>query len=162
MTDQRASGGNEGDQLLDELSRLASEVDPIPDEVTSYAKAALGWRRIDADLAEVLSDSALESESLAMTRAGVSHARRVTFRAGDLEIDLEIQEGESGVVLMGQLAPPARAEIEVQRDDESSTASTASDALGRFRVELAAGGRIRLRVRREPPEPRIETSWIDT
>ena len=161
MTKNGSPGGNQEDRLLGELRRLATEVDGTPDEVTSYAKAALGWRRIDAELAELLSDSALEPESPALTREDVAHARRVTFRASDLEIDLEIQHRDSGIVLMGQLAPPARAEIEVQRDDTPAILSTEADALGRFRVELTDGGRVRLRVRREPPAPPIETSWID-
>jgi len=156
------SGGarSEDDRLLGELRRLVSGVDPIPDEVTSYATAALGWRRIDAELAELLSDSVLEPESLAMTRAGSAQARRVTFRSDDLELDLEIQERDSGIVLMGQLAPPGRAEIDVQRDDGAATVSVEADELGRFRATLDAGGRIRLRIRREPGPP-TETSWIE-
>ena len=100
MTKNGSSSGSEEDRLLGELRRLVSGVDPVPDEVTSYAKAALGWRRIDAELAELLSDSVLEPESLAMTRAGGAHARRLTFRAGDLELDLEIQDQDSRIVLM--------------------------------------------------------------
>ena len=62
---------------------------------------------------------------------------------------------------MGQLAPPGRAEIDVQREDRSASVKAEADALGRFRAELAAGGRIRLQIRREPPAPPIETSWIE-
>ena len=36
-----------------------------------------------------------------------------------------------------------------------------SDPLGRFRIELERGGRIRLLVRREAPAPLVETSWLD-
>ena len=161
MTKNESSSRSEEDRLLAELRELVSGVDPVPDEVTAYAKAALGWRRIDAELAELLSDSVLEPESLAMTRAGGAQARRLTFRSGDLELDLEIQEQDSGIVLMGQLAPPARADVEVQREDGSATVKIEADALGRFRAELAAGGRIRLRIRREPPASPIETSWIE-
>src|SRR5262249_16261786 len=128
--------------------------------VTAFAQAALGWRRIDAELAELLVDSALESDSLALTRSGVARARSVTFRASDLEIGLEIQDAERGVLLLGQLAPPARGAIVVQRDDSSLTASAEADALGRFRIELAKRGRIRLLIRLEPPQPPLETSWI--
>lgn len=146
-------------QLLDELRRLAGEVDPVPGEVTSFAKAALGWRRIDAELAELLSDSALEPAT-ALTR-GAAEVRAVTFRAADLEIDLEIHEGEApgSKVLLGQLAPPTSAEIEVQRDDQSTAATARSDQLGRFRIELSEGGRVRLLVRREQLTA-VETSWI--
>ena len=45
--------------------RLFAEVDPVPPLVIETAKASLGWRRLDADLAELLSDSALEEEAFA-------------------------------------------------------------------------------------------------
>jgi hypothetical protein len=149
-----ANDGNE--EILHELRRLAGEVDPVPDEVTSFAKAALGWRRIDAELAELLSDSALDSDRLALTR-GAAGPRALAFRAEVLDIDVEIHEADTGIVLLGQLAPPEPAGIEVQRDDGDIAATVEADELGRFRIELAAGGRVRLRVLREPP---IETSWI--
>jgi hypothetical protein len=148
------------ERTLDDLRQLAREVDPVPDDVNSFAKAALGWRRIDAELAELLSDSVLESEAHAATR-GVARARVVTFRASDLELDVEIRPAEPGVALLGQLAPGVSATIDVQRDDGSTVAAAEADRLGRFRAELPEGGRIRLVVRREPPAPSIETSWLD-
>ena len=153
--------GNHEEPILGELRRLAREVDPVPDEVTEFAKAAIGWRRIDAELAELLSDSALTPEALAATRAGVARARVVTFRARDLELDLEIQETETGIVLLGQLAPPAAAAIVVQRDDSSTAATADADSLGRLRVELTERGRMRLLIRRDPPAAPVETSWLD-
>jgi hypothetical protein len=147
------------DPLLDELRRIARAVDPVPDEVSAYARAALGWRRVDAELAELLADSRLEA--LSSTRSASETARSLTFRSNDLQVDVDLQDDDGAVVLLGQLAPPLLGEIEVQRDDGSSVATTRSDELGRFRVELPAGGRIRLIVRREPPAAVIETSWID-
>lgn len=148
------------ERVLGELRRLAGELDPVPDEVTDYAKAALGWRRVDAELAELLSDSALEPESLAATR-GLAQARSIVFRASALELDVDLRQAEDGIVILGQLAPPGPAAIEVQRDDGSVAAAGEADELGRFRLELATGGRIRLLVRREPPAPPVETSWLD-
>ncbi len=148
------------EELLDELRRLVGRVDPVPADATAYARAALGWRRIDAELAELLVDSALESEAVALTRADHAAARSLTFRAGTLEIVLEIQETDAGIVLLGQLAPPTAAAVDVQRDDSSLVTSAAADTLGRFRIQLAEGGRIRLLIRREPPEQPVETSWI--
>jgi hypothetical protein len=147
------------DPLLDELRRLARAVDPVPDEVTAYARAALGWRRVDAELAELLADSRLEA--LSSTRSAAETARSLTFRSQDLQVDVDLQDEDGSVLLLGQLAPPLAGEIEVQRDDGSTVATARSDELGRFRIELPAGGRIRLVVRREPPAAVIETSWID-
>ena len=147
------------DPLLEELRRLARAVDPVPDEVTAYARAALGWRRVDAELAELLADSRLEA--LSSTRSSAESARSLTFRSKDLQVDVDLQDEDGTVLLLGQLAPPLTGEIEVQRDDGSTVATTRPDDLGRFRIELPAGGRIRLVVRREPPAAVIETSWID-
>jgi hypothetical protein len=158
MTAKRGDDGNHED-LLAELRLLANEVDPVPAEVTSFADAALGWRRIDAELAELLSDSLLESRSAAPTRSGVSRARSVTFRAPDLNIDVEVSDEDAGAILLGQLAPPATASIDVQRGDASIAATVEADAIGRFRIELSERGRIRLRVQRES-QPPVETSWI--
>jgi len=129
--------------------------------VTSFARAALGWRRTDAELAELLADSALDPESLAGTRSAAERARSVTFRASDLELDVEVRSTEGGAVILGQLAPPVRAAVEVQRDDGSQAAAGGSDELGRFRVEVSPGGRVRLRVLREPPAGPVETSWFE-
>jgi len=146
-------------ELLGELRRLARTVDPVPDDVTAYARAALGWRRVDAELAELLADSQLDAESLARSEGG--GGRFLSFRAADLELDLEVQETDQGVVVLGQLAPAASAEVEVQRDDRTTIASGSSDALGRFRLELAEQGRVRIVVRRDPPAAPVETSWFD-
>ena len=157
------NGGDPDQELLEELRRVLGEVDPVPPEATAYAKAALGWRRIDADLAELLGDSVLESEALAGTRSASAGARTLTFRADALELDLEISvDEETGLVLLGQLAPATVARIEVQRDDGSVAAETEADELGRFRVVLAAGGRIRLRIvpAGHGPGGVVETSWF--
>jgi hypothetical protein len=157
MTEKDANGGKHED-LLAELRLLGNDVDPVPAEVNAFADAALGWRRIDAELAELLSDSALESAAAVRT-GGRSDARSLTFRASDLEIDVEVRDAEPGVILLAQLAPPAAASIDVQRDDSSIIATVEADSLGRFRIELAERGRIRLRIRRES-QPPVETSWI--
>jgi hypothetical protein len=147
------------DPLLAELRRLATRVDPVPDEVTAYARAALGWRRIDAELAELLVDSQLAASST--TRSVSESERTLTFRASDLDIDVELQLGEGEIVLLGQLAPAGSAEIDAQRDDGTVLTTTQSDELGRFRFSLPAGTRVRLVVRRETPAAPVETSWID-
>jgi hypothetical protein len=146
--------------MLAELRRLAGEVDRVPSEVTSFAKAALGWRRIDADLAELLTDSVLDSDRLATARGPV-RARSLAFRSNDLEVSVEIHDVDAGILLLGQLAPPSRATIDVERDDGTISKTFNADELGRFRVELAVTGRIRLRIKRDS-HPAVETSWIST
>jgi hypothetical protein len=145
---------------MDELRELLDRVDPVPAEVTEFARAALGWRRLDAVLGELLSDSALEAGSALVRSEGDS--RWLTFRAADFAIDVEVRAHGAARSLLGQLAPPpASATVEVQAADGAVIATAESDALGRFRLELEAGGRIRLRVSaQDPPAAPVETSWL--
>jgi hypothetical protein len=146
------------DELLDDLRHIFRRTDPVPPEVTEFAQAALGWRRLDADLAELLADSALEADALALARGG--EGRWLTFRAADLTIDVEIQaDGEAHTVL-GQLAPPpAVSTVELQSSDGTAVAIAESDELGRFRLALEGDGRFRLRILRPGAQP-VETSWF--
>jgi hypothetical protein len=146
------------DQLLDDMRNIFRRTDPVPSEVTEFAQAALGWRRLDADLAELLADSALESDRLALARGG--EGRWLTFRAEDLTIDIEIQTDGKARTLLGQLAPPpVAATVEAQSTGGTVVATTESDELGRFRLILESDGHVRLRVLREGAAP-VETSWF--
>jgi hypothetical protein len=147
--------------LVAELRSLFATADPVPPLVTEAAKAALGWRRLDAELAELLSDSAVAEDALALARGTGAPVRSVTFQAGDLTIEIEIHvEGEQRTVL-GQISPPAPAGVEIERADGEAGAGVAADRLGRFRARLAAGGPIRLLVSATADgAPDIATSWI--
>jgi hypothetical protein len=143
------------DELFEELRAVLRRTDPVPAEVTDFAKTALGWRRLDAELAELLEDSVLESESAALAR-GTAGLRSLSFRSGELTIDVEVQPG----MLLGQLAPPpAAATIELQAENGDVAATAESDGLGRFRLALEGEGRFRLRILRDGAAP-VETSWF--
>ena len=69
-----ANWGNEQtepwqEQLLGELRELGRAADPVPPAVLFAAIGSLAWRRIDADLAELTSDSLLD-DALAGLRSG--------------------------------------------------------------------------------------------
>jgi hypothetical protein len=149
------------ERLMSELRAFFAELDPVPPLVIEAAKASLGWRRLDADLAELLSDSALEEAPFALARGSGSPVRAVTFSSDALTIDIEVHVDDQGHTLLGQLSPPAPVDLEVHTTAEEPL-SVRADQLGRFRVRLAAAGPIRLRIpsgegRAGPP---VETSWI--
>jgi hypothetical protein len=150
------------DEILERLRAIFERIDPVPPEVTEFASAAFDWRRVDAELAELLADSALETEATSLTRSGGSGGRRLGFRSFELEIDAELTVDGDACTLLGQLAPaPTEATVEVQAADGTSLASAATDSLGRFRLAFEAAGRIRLRVLRvDPPGLPVETSWL--
>ena len=148
--------------LMAELRGFFADVDPVPPLVSEITKASLGWRRLDAELAELLSDSALEEQAFALTRGGTeAPARAVTFSSGGLTIDIEVHADDEDRMLLGQLSPPAPATIEIQRMAEAPL-STEADRLGRFRVRLPSGGGIRLRIvgAGGSASAPVETSWI--
>ncbi|MDQ6778133.1 MAG: hypothetical protein M3071_18405 [Actinomycetota bacterium] len=153
---------HEREPLIDEYRNLFANDDPVPPLVTETAKASLGWRRLDADLAELLTDSSLEDEAVARARGAGATVRAVSFSSGRLTIDVEISGEGSDVTVLGQLSPPAHARIEVQTPDEPASAVANADELGRFRIKLPVAKAFRLRVATgDPAEPKwIETSWI--
>ena len=67
MTKKEPAGGN-AEQLLGELRLLAGDVDPVPPEVTSFAHAALGWRRIDVQCDDSSIAASTESDELGRFR----------------------------------------------------------------------------------------------
>jgi hypothetical protein len=147
--------------LVAELRDLFAEVDPAPAAVVEAGCAAYTWRRVDYELAELLSDSAVEADALVGAR-GAAAVRTLSFRAGGTTIDLEIHGEGPERTLLGQLSPPTSTRIDVQRPDEPAVAAAWSDEFGRFRAVLAASGPIRLRVAGGPPDSdlQLETSWI--
>jgi hypothetical protein len=152
---------DEHDRLEDELRDLFSQHDPVPALVTQAAKAALGWRRLDAELAELVADSALDAESLALTRGARATLRSMSFSAGRLTIDIEIYGEGADRMALGQLSPAGRARIELQTADQGASRIIESDDLGRFRTKLPPAGSIRLRVASDPGgENWVQTSWI--
>jgi hypothetical protein len=152
---------NPDELLMGELRAFFAEVDPVPPLMIETAKASLGWRRLDADLAELLSDSVLEEEAFALARGSGAPARAVTFSSGELTIDIEVHVDDPGRMLLGQLSPPAPSRIEIQTMTDAVIPAQA-DRLGRFRVRLPDGGSIRVRVLDgdDRPGPPVETSWI--
>src|SRR4051794_41920885 len=73
----------EYEDLLAELRVAGLVVDPVPERVMFAAKASLSWRTIDAELAELTYDSALDDDRLSLVR-GATAARMLTFSAGGL------------------------------------------------------------------------------
>jgi hypothetical protein len=149
------------EDLAAELRTALERVDPLPPLVGRAARSALTWRRVDAELAELLADSADGSELLAGARRGVAAVRAVTFRAERLTIDVQISPGGDRLqTLLGQLSPPVAATVEIQQAG-GATESTTTDGAGRFRSALPAGTSVRLRIRPTEGAPaQLETSWI--
>ena len=140
------------DQLMAELGATLDELDPVPAAATEFAKAAFTWRSIDAELAELVFDSA--EEQLAGVRSA-GGARQMTFRAPGLEIEVVVV-AEGARRLVGQLVPPQSAEVELLVGTEVRTAT--SDSLGRFTFLDVPVGPVSIRCTVD--ETTIQTDWM--
>jgi hypothetical protein len=148
----------EQDEAVIEQLRTALGAEAVPARVTDAAKAALTWLRVDAELAELLSDSALDAEP-ALARGGAV-VRSVSFSAGETIVELEVHPDGERRTLLGQLSPAAPRTIVIQHADGTDSASAQSDELGRFRITLEGGGTVRLRIADDHGGTAVETAWI--
>jgi hypothetical protein len=128
-------------ELLDTLRHVLEVVDAPPAHVIANAREAFTWHGVDAELAELVYDSATETAAVAVRSTEAS--RQVTFRAPGLEIEVEVVS-ERARIIIGQLVPAQTASIELHEGD--SVRTTEADALGRFTFDGVTPGAIKLTV----------------
>jgi hypothetical protein len=143
-------------RLLRELGDLFARTDPEPEGLRTEARMAFALRRLDAELAELLHDSALEATAGVRSAGGV---RALVFGVpGGATVDVEVHVEESGMrTLMGQVVPGRAMAVHVRH--AGGVVVTAADDLGRFHAEGVRPGRVSIRC--EPPgDPALETGWV--
>ena len=139
------------DRLMAQL-RAIELAQPVSERSLELARAAFDWRTLDAELAELVADSALAPPGA--VRA-VGQPRLVTFEGSNLAIELEIEPRGEGRLITGRLLPPQPAAMELVRPDGERRAVEV-DAHGRFSAELAGGGPVAFRVLS------LRTDWLVT
>ena len=135
--------GPEAEQLADELRHAASRLDPPPAAVLEAARASLTWRTIDAELASLAFDSAVDQLATAM-RSGEG-PRLMTYATSGLNIEVEVSKVGTRRQLVGQLVPPQAARIDVRHADGITTVQ--ADQLGRFSADAISAGPVSLHCR---------------
>ena len=100
------------DLLEEELRRAAAILDPVPPELRQIAVEAFALHDLDAEIAELTFDSAVDALPV---RGAVEAPRMLTFHAGGLTVDVEL----SAHGLMGQVLPPQTARVEVLRGPQA-------------------------------------------
>jgi hypothetical protein len=122
------------DELLAQLREAVAETDLVTDQQREAARAAFTWRTVDAELAELLHDSALESAAV----RGDDSARTLSFASGPITLEVEVD----GDTVMGQVLGATVQSVLMQRsiaDDEPLPV----DPSGFFRVDGVAPGPVR-------------------
>ncbi len=145
------------DELLAELRVALDESDPPPERLSTIAKAALTWRTIDAELAELAFDS---TRDLAGVRSETMQ-RQVTFESADLEIELMMSDEEERR-LVGQLVPARASTVVMITGDESAPEriTTTADDLGRFSFDDVPTEAVGFVVLGEDGQPMLQTRRI--
>jgi hypothetical protein len=148
-----------GNGALREEPRAAPHrFDPPPPAVLEAARASLTWRTIDAELAALEFDSAVD-QAAAAVRSGEG-PRLLTFSAPGLNIEVEVSPLGPRRQLVGQLVPAQAARIDVRHAGGVTTVQ--ADQLGRFGVDAVSAGPVSLRchLATVPPSPPVVTEWI--
>jgi hypothetical protein len=157
MTDRptHSPGATPGEaEILEILGRALEHTDPVPISVTEAGKSALTWLTIDAELAELVFDSA--RDELVGVRSETLAERQLTFQSPTVEIEIMLV-GDSRH-LVGQLVPAQGAEVTLITELASTDVTT--DDLGRFDFKGVKQGRIRLQIR-TAGGPSITTQWFE-
>ena len=145
------------DRLEERLRRVATEADPVPDSVVAAARAAFTTRDLDAELAELVADSAVDEEPV-LTRSVLSDVRMLSFAAADVTVDVDVEPGpQTGTVLLHGMAVGAVGEIVVVTP--GSRVPAAIDAHGRFESLAVMSGPVRLELTTADGR-RLATSWV--
>jgi len=128
-------------ELESGLREAAARLDPVPAELIQAASAAFGWRSVDAELAELVSDSLLDQAGAGLVR-GAGGPRLLHFRSGLLTIEIEVTRTRSARELVGQVFPAQPAELDIRHGAQVDRAT--ADDLGRFRAEFVPAGPVSL------------------
>jgi hypothetical protein len=142
------------DELLERLRAAATEADPPPGHVIEGARAAHTLARLDGELLELRFDSLVDAAG-ARTRAG-GGARLLRFGTDECTVELEVR-GEGPVGVVGQVAPPGSAGVELT--STAGVVRAGTDDLGRFTLDGVPRGPVSL-AWTVTDGRRMRTSWV--
>jgi hypothetical protein len=150
-------------ELLDRLRAAVEWHDPVPPALVDGGRTIYGWLRLDAELAELLFDSALEHDTLAGVRSAVTAGgvRSLTFESASLAVELDVVPVATPDRrrIVGQIVPAREARLELRH--RTGVVELDVDASGRFVVEPVPTGRMSVRCRVATPTAlHIETAWV--
>jgi hypothetical protein len=144
--------------VFTELRGLLARTDPVPDRLDEAARAAFTWRTIDAELAELMRDSAeLDAGALAL-RSTATGPRLLSFESPRVAIEAEVSvTGPRERRLAGQIVPPVAATVTLEQG--GVRLSVQADELGRFAFERLGAGPARLRAALPDGGMEVATPW---
>jgi len=144
--------------IFEELRALIARTDPVPERLDEAARAAYTWRTIDAELAELMQDSAEVDEGALALRSSATGPRLLSFESPRLAIEAEVTVlGPRERRLVGQIVPPIAASLTLEQGGVRLTAQ--ADELGRFAFDRVGAGPVRLRAALPDGGMEVATPW---
>lgn len=135
------------DQLVDAFDD--AHIEPIPPRLSAAARDAFSWRRADAELAELLFDSA--SDTLVGVRGTATDRRSFRYASGEFAIRVHLTD----LSLIVMIEPPLSVVCTV--DSQHGSEQHRTDELGELGVDAPE---LPLRLEIELPGGNIVTPWI--
>jgi hypothetical protein len=151
--DNPEDGGPADEALLVELRAAAGRLDPVPADAVMAARSALAYRTLDAELASLTADSAVDDDRLALVRS-VATPTLLTFDGPGLTVEVEVLVDGRRRRLLGQLVPAGEGEVEVRH--RGGRSRVAADEVGRFIADDLPPGPVSLRCRA------VGGRWVET
>jgi hypothetical protein len=143
-------------RVLDALDEALDVEEPLPEHLVRQAEGLYTWRTFDAELLELLVDSA--TDELAVVREQQLQ-RFMVFRAGERGVHFECTwMPEQGFELAGFVIPAGRYLVRAEQPPEELIAET--DGSGEFRISGARAETTRLTIRSEPDDELMVTPWF--
>ena len=144
------------DDLIADLRRVLDSTEPVPPDSTVLAEAALSWRSLDAELAELVHDSSVDAPELLVRGSGDAQ-RILSFANPSVQIDVEYANGQ----LVGQVTPPSAASVEVRRSNDELPARAETDEFGAFVVPDVPAGPVLMVCEALDGSWSARTTWIN-
>ena len=141
------------DALLALLAEALQVSDPVPEHVVAAARGAVAWRTIDQDLADLVFDSSVELAGVRDPNA----ARQLTFRSGDVEIELMLVD-PARRRLVGQLVPATATTVRLESPE--AQLEQATDRFGRFTFDGVQTGPVRITMPAAAGRRAVSTDWV--
>lgn len=128
--------------LIRRISEAFDDLPPVPERLTDAARDAFAWRRADAQLAELLTDSA--DTELVGVRGAAGERRAFRYGAGDFVVRVHLTE-ETLIVMIepplsvGCRVATAAGATEHRTDELGELAIDAPELPVRIEVDLPSG-----------------------
>ena len=146
--------------LLNRLHDMFSAHDAPPATVIGLAQGLYGLRHLDAELAALTGDSAVDGLEVAVRRSGNASGdvRLLTFESAELAIEIEVSGTGRARRVVGQLVPGGPATIEARQPSAPEARHAEADDRGRFEFDSLVPEPLSLTWRR-PGSRSVTTEW---